>query len=67
LGRKVSLRYRLHDDPQHPFSEAIGVVSSVAGDPGEQELTVLSRRGGATRVAVADVLAAKVFPARGPS
>ena len=63
LGRKVSLRFRLHDDT-HPFSEAIGVLSRVSGAPEDPELTILSRRGAATRVRSSDVLAAKVFPAR---
>ena len=61
LGRKVSLRYRL-DDPEHPFSEAIGVIASVAGDDGGQSLTILTRSGGSKTIPVADILAAKLFP-----
>ncbi|HEX2235207.1 MAG TPA: hypothetical protein VHK89_02925 [Actinomycetota bacterium] len=62
----MSLRFRLRDDPRHPFSEAVGVVGSVTGPAGEEELTVLSRRGAATRVPVADIEALKVFPLQGP-
>ena len=64
LGRKLSLRYRLHDDPAHPFSEAIGVLSSVAPDHGDREtLTIVTRRGETVHVPVSDVVAARVFPA----
>jgi hypothetical protein len=62
LGRKVSLRYRLHDDAEHPFSEAIGMVATVRADPGEQtEIDVVNRRGEASTVPLDDVLVAKVF------
>jgi hypothetical protein len=58
IGRKVSVRYTLHDDPEHPFSEAIGVLQSVTG----ARLRILRRRGEVVDVALDDVLAAKVFP-----
>jgi uncharacterized protein (DUF302 family) len=45
LGRKVSVRYRLHGDPVHPFSEAVGVVASVATDGGAEVVTIIDRRG----------------------
>ena len=64
LGRKVSLRYRLHGDPSHPFSEAIGLVQSVgAGEDGVVRVTIVNRRGEVTSVVTSDVLAAKVFSA----
>jgi hypothetical protein len=60
LGTKVSLRYRLHDDESHPFSEAIGMVQSVAlDDEGRAVLTVVNRRGEASSMALDDILAAK--------
>ncbi|MGH2807289.1 MAG: hypothetical protein ACRDKT_08435 [Actinomycetota bacterium] len=58
LGRKVSVRFRLHDDPAHPFSEAIGVVMSVE----EGVVTLVNKRGEERKFPVADVLTAKVFP-----
>jgi ribosome maturation factor RimP len=58
LGRKVSIRFRRHGDDEHPFSEAIGVVR--AAD--EHEVAILTRRGTETTVALADVVATKVFP-----
>jgi hypothetical protein len=61
LGRKVSLRYKLHDDPDHPFSEAIGVVMSVRGGPGDEVVTIVSRRGETVELLATDVLARKVF------
>lgn len=62
LGRKVSIRYRLHGDPDHPFSEAIGVVMSVEpSDQGEQ-ITIVTRKGAELVVGAGDVLARKTFP-----
>jgi hypothetical protein len=63
LGRKISIRYKLHDDPAHGFSEAIGVVQSVRPNAaGVSELGILTRRGETKFVPVDDVLAAKLFP-----
>jgi hypothetical protein len=60
LGTKVSLRYRLHGDESHPFSEAIGMVQSVdRDDDGNSILTVVNRRGEASSMALDDILAAK--------
>jgi ribosome maturation factor RimP len=58
LGRKISIRFRLHDDPEHPFSEAVGVVASV----GDDELMLTKRTGESVVVSTSDILAAKVFP-----
>jgi len=57
LGTKVSLRYRLHDDPDHPFSEAIGMVQAAA----DEAVTVVTRRGEEVRIALEDVLVGKTF------
>lgn len=62
LGRKVSLRYQLHGS-DHPFSEAIGVVSNVTIDgEGEQTVSILTRSGETKAIAAADILASKLFP-----
>ena len=62
LGRKVSLRYRLRADAEHPFSKAIGMVATVRADPGKQaEIDVVNRRGVSSTVPLDDVLVAKVF------
>jgi hypothetical protein len=61
LGRKVSLRFKLHDDPDHPHSEAIGMVASVEQDGPSAVVTVVNRRGESTRFDCADVEAAKDF------
>ncbi|MDQ3963941.1 MAG: hypothetical protein M3277_08550 [Actinomycetota bacterium] len=58
LGRKISIRLRLHGDPEHPFSEAIGVVSRVSGT----DLSILNKKGETVTVAFDDVIAGKVFP-----
>jgi hypothetical protein len=62
LGRKVSVRYRLHGDPIHPFSEAVGVVASVTADGAAEVVTVIDRRGKAIAIPAPDLLAVKVFP-----
>ena len=61
LGCKVSIRYALRGDPEHPFSEAIGVISGVS--EGEQPMiTLLTRDGGVKEISGSDVLAGKVYP-----
>jgi hypothetical protein len=62
LGRKVSVRYKLHDDPDHPHSEAIGVVMAVREDDSGEFVSLLDRKGRITEIAAADVLARKIFP-----
>lgn len=62
LGRKVSVRFRLHGDASYRFSEAVGVVQAVApaGD-GTQVVSILKRRGEIVEVAARDVLACKLL------
>jgi hypothetical protein len=62
LGRKVSIRYRIHDDPDHPFSEAVGVVASVTSEGGAETVTIINRRGGRIPIPAPDLLAVKLFP-----
>jgi hypothetical protein len=63
LGRKISIRFKLHDDASHGFSEAIGVVQSVRpNESGVVELGILTRHGETRFVPIEDVLAAKLFP-----
>jgi hypothetical protein len=57
LGRRATLRLRRHDDPSHPFTEAIGVVQSVADD----SFVIVDRRGTARTIPLADVVAAKLL------
>ena len=61
LGRKVSLRYRLHDDPEHEVAEAVGFVQSVERDD-VVHISIVNRRGKLTRVPLDDIEAAKLFP-----
>jgi hypothetical protein len=58
----VSIRYRVHGDARHPFSEAIGVVQAVTDIDAAPSVSLLTRRGDRVTVAISDVLAAKVFP-----
>jgi hypothetical protein len=52
------MRYVLRGDPDHPFSEAIGVVMSV----GEESVSIVTKRGAKVEVPLKDILAMKVFP-----
>ena len=54
----MSLRYRLHEDPEHPFSEAIGVVMSVD----ESNIQVMNKRGETVSIPIVDIEASKLFP-----
>ena len=62
VGRKVSIRFRLHDDPDAGYSEAIGVVQSVRGDQGKEvEVSILTRTRGLVTVSASDITNAKVI------
>jgi hypothetical protein len=61
LGRKITIRYALAGDPDHPFSEAIGVISGVS-DGDDPTITIMGRDGAMTEVRSSDVLQGKVFP-----
>jgi hypothetical protein len=62
LGRKVSIRFVLRGDPDHPFSEAVGVVQAVRATDKTQSIEILKRSGEVVSVEARDVLNAKVFP-----
>jgi hypothetical protein len=51
----------VHDDPEHPFSEAIGVVQSVDVSD-DTKISVVNKRGSVTVVRLTDIEAAKAFP-----
>jgi hypothetical protein len=61
LGRKVTLRYRVHDDAAHPFSEAIGVVMSVGTDSGGPSVVILTKKSKRRVVPINDVITGKVL------
>jgi ribosome maturation factor RimP len=62
LGRKVSLRARNPGSDGHPFTEAIGMVQSVAADDqGFESVVVVNRRGEARSIRIDDVLVAKIL------
>ena len=63
LGRKLSLRYALHE-AGYSSTEAIGVLMSVSpGDrDGEDHIELIDRLGRVRNVPIRDIEAAKVFP-----
>lgn len=59
--------YRIQGDPEHPFSEVVGMLQRVATD--EQDLRsfhICRRDGSVTVVAEADVVGMKFLPAGKP-
>jgi hypothetical protein len=67
LGEKLSVLYRIGGDPQHPFSEVVGLLQRVdVDDEGRRVLHVCRRDGSLVAVAEPDVIRLKfVPPARG--
>ena len=62
LGRKVSIRFRVLNDPEHPLSEAIGVVMAVKSDEtGRPIVSIVNRRGETVEVPIENVLAGKAW------
>jgi hypothetical protein len=62
LGRKVSVRFKLTGDPDHPFSETIGVVMSVKTDEtGTSRVAIVDRRGDVSEIDISDVIAGKAW------
>ena len=62
LGRKVSVRYRLRDDPEHDSSEVIGIVMSIKSDETDgAQISIVDKRGDITKVAIDDVMAGKAW------
>jgi hypothetical protein len=61
LGRKVTLRYRVHDDATHPFSEAIGVVMSVETHSSGACVVILTKKSKRRVVPIGDVITGKVL------
>ena len=56
------MRYRLHGDAAHPFSEAIGMVASVRSELASGgEIDIVNRRGVLSTVPLDDIVVAKVF------
>ena len=56
------MRLRNPGDPINPFTEAVGVIQSVATDAsGEAVITIVTRRGEERSAPVDDVLAAKLL------
>lgn len=63
LGRKVSIRYRLHQaDAGDAFSEAIGVVMGVSEASAGPLVKIVTKRGEVREVPVGDVVAGKAWP-----
>jgi hypothetical protein len=66
LGEKLSVLFRIEGDPEHPYSEVIGLLQRVTVDEaGARRLAVCRRDGSVVEVAEADVVRLKFIPIRG--
>lgn len=63
LGRKVSVRYAIYDDPEHRVTEAIGMVSSVSDAEEGTTISLVNRRGETISFALKHLVAGKAWPA----
>ena len=61
LGRRVTLRYRLRDESEHPFSEALGTLQSVTPGEGGVQISLVNRRGELLTLDLEDVENAKLM------
>ncbi len=65
LGEKISILFRIEGDPDHPYSEVVGLLQRVAVDEaGARMLAVCRRDGSVVEVAEADVIRLKFIPIR---
>jgi hypothetical protein len=65
LGEKLSILFRIEGDPDHPYSEVVGLLQRVAVDEaGARTLAVCRRDGSVVEVAEADVIRLKFIPIR---
>jgi hypothetical protein len=65
LGEKLSILFRIEGDPEHPYSEVVGLLQRVAvNQAGSRTLAVCRRDGSVVEVAEADVLRLKFIPVR---
>jgi len=65
LGEKISILFRIEGDPDHPYSEVVGLLQRVAvNEAGARTLAVCRRDGSVVEVAEADVIRLKFIPIR---
>ena len=65
LGEKLSILFRIEGDPEHPYSEVVGLLQRVTVDEtGARTLAVCRRDGSVVEVAEADVIRLKFIPVR---
>ena len=66
LGEKLSILFRIEGDPEHPYSEVVGLLQRVTVDgAGARTLAVCRRDGSVVEVPEADVIRLKFIPIRG--
>lgn len=65
LGEKISILFRIEGDPDHPYSEVVGLLQRVAvNESGARTLAVCRRDGSVVEVAETDVIRLKFVPIR---
>lgn len=56
--------FRIDDDPDHPFSEIVGLLQRVVREPDDVVYGVLRKNGELVEVAASKVITAKLVPTR---
>jgi hypothetical protein len=64
LGERLSILYRITGDPEHPYSEVVGVLQRVAAGDGGRVLHICRRDASVVAVAETDVVRMKFLPPR---
>ncbi|HEU4868115.1 MAG TPA: hypothetical protein VFV09_10350 [Actinomycetota bacterium] len=63
LGERVSMLFKIEGDPEHPFSEVVGVLMRVTGAGGpDATYSVIRRSGEVVEVRQDKVMALKLMP-----
>lgn len=64
IGVRVSLQFRIYDDPSYPFSEAVGVLQGIDRNADDVVYRIVRRNGEVTRVKDTDIVRLKQIPGR---
>ena len=62
LGQKVSAYFRVRGDPEHPFSEVVGLLQGIDRSSGGVVYRIARRSGEVVEIDVADIVKLKMVP-----
>lgn len=61
IGVRVSLQFRIHDDPSYPFSEAVGVLQGIDHGTDDVVYRIVRRNGEVVEVKDDDIVKLKII------